>query len=82
MSFRKRCLHLNSRPLTFLTRYPCTPSGPGPGDFQFDSLNACFLNLFIVTLPRTGGSLGCAPGCDAGGREFVTPTGPILRVFK
>ena len=32
--------------------------------------------------PRTGGSLGCAPGCDAGGREFVTPTGPTLRVFK
>ena len=24
----------------------------------------------------------CAPGCDAGGREFETPTGPTLRVFK
>ena len=32
--------------------------------------------------PRTGSSLGCAPGCDAGGREFETPTGPTLRVFK
>ena len=31
---------------------------------------------------RTGSSLGCAPGCDAGGREFETPTGPTLRVFK
>jgi len=30
----------------------------------------------------TGGSLGCAPGCDAEGREFGTPTGPTLRVFK
>ena len=23
-----------------------------------------------------------APSCDAGGREFETPTGPTLRVFK
>ena len=30
----------------------------------------------------TGGSLGCAPGCDAGGREFETSTGPTLMVFK
>ena len=37
-------------------------------------------NPFIT--PRTGGSLGCAPGCDAEGREFETPTGPTLRVFK
>ena len=29
-----------------------------------------------------GSSLGCAPGCDAGGHEFKTPTGPTLRVFK
>ena len=32
--------------------------------------------------PCIGGSLGCAPGCDAGGREFETPTRPTLRVFK
>ena len=32
--------------------------------------------------PRTGCSLGFAPGCDAGGREFEAPTGPTLRVFK
>ena len=25
---------------------------------------------------------GCALGCDVGGREFETPTGPTLRVFK
>ena len=31
---------------------------------------------------RTGGSLGRAPGCDARGREFETPAGPTLRVFK
>ena len=30
----------------------------------------------------TGCSFGCALGCDAGGREFETPTGPTLRVFK
>ena len=30
----------------------------------------------------TGSSLGCSPGCDAGGCEFETPTGPTLRVFK
>ena len=30
----------------------------------------------------SNGSFGCAPGCDAGGREFETPTGPTLRVFK
>ena len=35
-----------------------------------------------MTKPRNGGSLGCAPGCDAEGREFETPTGPTLRVFK
>ena len=33
-------------------------------------------------IPRTGSSLGCASGCDAGGCEFETPTGPTLRVFK
>ena len=27
-------------------------------------------------------SLGCALGCHAGGREFETPTGPTLTVFK
>ena len=26
----------------------------------------------ILALPRTGGSLGCAPSCDAGGRESET----------
>ena len=31
---------------------------------------------------RIGGSLGCASGGDAGGREFETPTGPTLRVLK
>ena len=36
----------------------------------------------VRVLPRTGSSLGCAPGCDAGGREFETPTGPTLRVLK
>ena len=25
--------------------------------------------------PTTGSSLGCAPGCHAGGREFETPAG-------
>ena len=43
------------------------------------------LNLAFVSIayePRTGSSLGCAPGCDAGGREFETPTGPTLRVLK
>ena len=30
----------------------------------------------------TGSSIGCAPGCYAGGREFETPTGPTLRIFK
>ena len=39
-----------------------------------------FRSKFAV--PRTGGSLGCAPICDAGGREFETPTGPTLRVLK
>jgi len=33
-------------------------------------------------LPHTGSSLDCALGCDAGGHEFETPTGPALRVFK
>ena len=33
-------------------------------------------------IPRTGCSLSCAPGYDVGGREFETPTRPILRVFK
>ena len=33
-----------------------------------------------ISSKESGGSLGCAPGCGAGGREFVTPTG--LRVFK
>ena len=42
---------------------------------------ASVLHLSCIT-PRTGGSLGCALGCDAGGREFETPTGPTLRVFK
>ena len=32
--------------------------------------------------PRTGSSLVCALGCDAGGRDFEIPTGPTLRVFK
>ena len=31
---------------------------------------------------RTGGSLGCALGCDLSGREFETPAGPTVRVFK
>ena len=26
------------------------------------------MNRALVAQPRTGGSLGCAPGCDAGGR--------------
>ena len=42
--------------------------------------NKTLLHLRIP--PRTGGSFGCARGCDAGGREFETPTGPTLRVFK
>ena len=36
----------------------------------------------LLSFTRTGGSLGCAPGCDAGGREFETPTGPTLGFFK
>ena len=36
----------------------------------------------LLALGKTGGSLGCAPGGDAGGREFETPTGPTLRVLK
>ena len=48
--------------------------------------NAGFFGILIFPFlshkPRTGCSLGCAPGCDAGGREFETPTGPTLRVFK
>ena len=45
------------------------------------SLRSCFdvYDTQVVTLPRTGGSLGCAPGYDAGGSEFDTPTGPTLR---
>ena len=39
-------------------------------------------SLILGCGPRTGGSLGCAPGCDAGGHEFETSTGPTLRVFK
>ena len=31
---------------------------------------------------HTGGSFGCAPGGDAGGSDFETPTGPTLRVLK
>ena len=27
-------------------------------------------SLNFPDLPRTGSSLGCAPGCDAGGYEF------------
>ena len=38
--------------------------------------------LFLRKLVFTGGALGCAPGCDAGSREFETPTGQTLRVFK
>ena len=44
--------------------------------------NACHgekPKFFQITAHR---SLGCAPGCDAGGREFETSTGPTLRVFK
>ena len=40
------------------------------------------MNRITSGYVRTGVSLGCAPGCDAGGREFETPTGPTLRVFK
>ena len=39
-------------------------------------------NCTFMGLPRTGGSLGCAPGWDTEGCEFETPTGPTLRVFK
>jgi len=48
----------------------------------FDShlYTECINGRQLIT-PR-GGSLGCAPGCDAGGREFETPTGPTLKVFK
>ena len=44
-----------------------------------------FMLTTPVTLswwPHTGSSLGCAPGCYAGGCEFETPTGPTLRVFR
>ena len=47
----------------------------------YNAVSCAFLFLFANN-PRTVGSLGCAPGCDAGGREFETPTGPTLRVFK
>ena len=40
------------------------------------------MNRALVVQSRTGGSLGCAPGCDAGGREFETPIGPTLREEK
>ena len=40
------------------------------------------MNRALVAQPRTGGSLGCAPGCDTGGRGFETPTGPTLREEK
>jgi len=37
-------------------------------------------NELIKTI--SGFQLGCALVSDAGGREFETPTGPTLRVFK
>ena len=39
----------------FLMQYLCTPSGPG--DFQCNSLIACFLNLSIFTLTSTSFSV-------------------------
>ena len=58
---------------------------PGPHWWKASALaTASSLHMFRFQdwTPRTGDSLGCAPGCDAGGREFETPTGPTLGVFK
>ena len=43
---------------------------------------ALLVLAFLCLSPRNLCPLGCAPGCDAGGRESETLTGPTLRVFK
>ena len=55
-----------------------------PGQFQTIAVHCISRSNDSGTLIKTThrSSLGCAPGCDAGGREFETPTGPTLRVFK
>ena len=40
------------------------------------------VNTVPSMLPRTGGSVGRASGCHAGGREYSTPAGPTFRVLK
>ena len=58
---------------------------PGPHWWKASAL-ATALSLhqfpFQEWTPRPGDSLGSAPGCDKGSREFETPTRPTLRVFK
>ena len=45
-----------------------------------DVIDWSFYVKFQIT--HSGGLFGCAPGYDAGGRGFETPTRPTLRVFK
>ena len=64
----------------FVIEDPCATPNPhkfpaARGIKNIEPVANCFL-------PSVGGSLGCAQGCDTGGREFETPTGPTLRVFK
>ena len=68
----------SEQPLVGEERYVTTLITAAKETTRIQALSS-FDQTLIITAHRWP---DCAPGCDAGGRDFDTPTGPTLSVFK